>query len=44
MQRKMMGSIGNSDLVYSEKDNNKNESWEWKPDGKNSEDLSWLIK
>ena len=44
LQKKMLGSVGNAELVYSDKDKKKNESWEWSPDGKNPEDLTWLIK
>ena len=40
----MLGSVGNAELVYSDKDKKKNESWEWSLDGKNPEDLTWLIK
>ena len=44
MQKNMLGKIGSSELVYSSEDANKNDSWEWAPDGKHPEDLNWLIK
>ena len=44
LQKKMLGNVGAAELVYSDKDTKKNDSWEWSPDGKNPEDLTWLIK
>ena len=43
MQKQMLGNVGTAELVYSSDDVNKNDSWEWKPDGKNQENLNWLL-
>jgi len=42
MQKRMLGSIAATELIYSS-DDNENDSWKWKPDGKHTEELNWLI-
>jgi len=42
LQKNALKHIGTSEAVY-KSDNNENDSWDWKPDGKTSEDLNWLI-
>ena len=42
LQKNALKHIGTSEAVY-KSDNNENDSWDWSPDGKNPEDLKWLI-
>ena len=41
-QKGMMGNIGTSEILYSS-DDAENDTWKWSPDGKNEENLNWLL-
>ena len=38
----MIGHIGTSEILYSS-DDAENDTWKWSPDGKNEENLNWLL-